>query len=248
MRKSIRCLFLLFILSCGIISLVLANCVKASVDYYEISKTSVPEFTVKLADNSYDVPTSYSIDPFTGENITHHGYYVENRTIEVAIKNQPFTSTNIDGNTTQLFYVVRWKGHFEDWADYDNKSGISVVGYNFDYDYYLDNYGVRVSNSDYTVKTYTLGSFGNIPANGQIDFQVKAQVGYSYAVYGDHPHIMPIGINFKVVEESNWSSTQTVTFEENAIPEFPSWTFLALFLSLPIAVLFFRNKIRELLE
>ena len=54
------------------------------------TKPSVPEFTVKLEDHSYDVLTTYSIDPYTGENVTHAGYHVENKTIEVTIKNQPF--------------------------------------------------------------------------------------------------------------------------------------------------------------
>lgn len=165
---------------------------------------SVPEFTIKIADNSYDVPTTYSIDKFTGETITYYGYHVENRTIEVTIKNQPFTSTNIDGNTTQLFYAIRWKGHFENWSDTYHISGV-------DYNYYLRNYGAQASNSDYTVRAYTLESFGNVPADGRIDFQVKAQVGYSFAYYGSHALIMPIGTNFRSVEESNWSNTQTIT-------------------------------------
>lgn len=204
---------------------------------------SVPEFAVGIVDCSYDVPTTYSIDPFTGENITHYGYHVENKTLEVTIKNQPFTSTNVDGNTTHLFYAVRWKGHFENWND--DAYGISSG----DYDYYLNNYGVKATNSEYTVKSYTLQSLGNVPTNGQIDFQVKAQVGYSYLYFGEHAHIIPIGTNFKSVEESNWSSTQTFSFEENAvIPEFPSLIILPVFLSFSITVIVFRNKIKELVE
>ena len=53
---------------------------------------SVPEFTVKFVDFSYYVPTTTSIDPYTGQNITNQGYYVENRTIELSINNQPFNS------------------------------------------------------------------------------------------------------------------------------------------------------------
>lgn len=166
---------------------------------------------------------------------------MENRTIEVTIKNQQFTSTNIDGNTTHLFYAVRWKGHFEDWT---GKYSISVVGYNADFDYYLRTYGVEASNSEYTLKSYPLGSFGSVPANGQIDFQVKAQIGYSYAYYGDHAHIMPIGINFKSVEESDWSSTQTFSFAENAvIPEFPSWIILPLFVTATLSALIIKKKL-----
>jgi hypothetical protein len=174
-------------------------------------RPSVPEFTVKLVDRSYDVPLTYtnSTDPYTGQQvtITNGGYHVENITIDVTIKNQPFTSSNIDGNTTQLFYAIRWKGHFENWADTYHISGV-------DYNYYLSNYGIPASNSEYTVKIYTMASFENVPEGGQIDFQVKAQVGYSFAYYGDHAPIMPIGTVFQSVEESVWSNTQTITLGE----------------------------------
>ena len=123
---------------------------------------------------------------------------------------------------------------------------MSVVGFNFDFDYYLENYGVEPSNSEYTVKTYTLGAFGSVPDNGQIDFQVKAQVGYSYAVFGNHVHIMPIGINFKVVEESDWSNTQTFSVAESAvIPEFPSWTILPLVLMGTAVVAVYKKKLTK---
>ena len=176
-----------------------------------ITKPSVPEFTLKLVDHSYDVPTTYSIDPYTGQNITRPGYYVENKTIDVTIKNQPFTSTNIDGNNTKLFYAIRWKGHFENWSDTYHLSGV-------DYGYYLDNYGVPASNSDYTVKTYTIGTFGGFVKGGEIDFQVKAQVGYSFLYFGEHAHIMPIGTDFQSVAESDWSNTQTFTIGESQTP------------------------------
>lgn len=57
--------------------------------FSSITKPSVPEFTVKLVDSSYDVPTTYSIDPYTGQNVTHAGSHVESRTLDVKIKNQP---------------------------------------------------------------------------------------------------------------------------------------------------------------
>ena len=208
-----------------------------------VSIPSVPEFTVCFVDNSYDVPTTYSIDPFTGANITHLGHRVENKTIEVVIKNQPFTSAEIDGNPTRLFYVVRWKGHFADWTGYD-KPGLSVVGFNADFDYYLENYGVEASTSDYTIVSYSLESFGYVPDDGQIDFQVKTQVGYTYGYYGDHSPLLPIGINLKIVEESEWSNIQTFSFAEKAvIPEFPSWMVLPFFVVTTIAVIVCRKRL-----
>lgn len=40
------------------------------------SKPSVPEFTVKLVDNSYDVPPTQTTDPYTGTK-TIPGYHVK---------------------------------------------------------------------------------------------------------------------------------------------------------------------------
>lgn len=46
----------------------------------------VTEFTVTLLNTSYDVPTTYSVDPYTGANVTHAGYYVQNMTVELIMK------------------------------------------------------------------------------------------------------------------------------------------------------------------
>ena len=74
-------------------------------------KLLVPEFTVKLVDNSYDVPTTHSIDPYTGQNITNPGYHVENKTIEVTVKNQPFTPFYaVDSFNASFYYNIRTKG------------------------------------------------------------------------------------------------------------------------------------------
>jgi hypothetical protein len=190
-------------------------------DAQTIPKPSVPEFTVTLADHSYDIPFTITstINPYTGEqeNHTQGGYHIENKTIDVSILNQPFTSVTIDGNTTQLYYVIRWKGHYENWNDNITYSG-------FDYNYYLNLGGLKASNSEYTVKSYSLPI-----QNGKIDFQVKAQAGYTFLYYGNHAHIQPIGTDFQADAESDWSPIQTVTIGESSstntpsptIPEFP---------------------------
>ena len=78
--------------------LALSNLVMVgSVFAQSIPTPSVPEFSLRFVDASYDVPTTYTIDDYTGQNITHPGYHVENRTIEVRIKNQPFTSYESNG-------------------------------------------------------------------------------------------------------------------------------------------------------
>ena len=87
------------------------------------SKPSVPEFTLKLVDNSYDEPPipsttpTYTIDPYSGKQTiltpgssAIPGYHVENKTIELWIKNQPYSA--------DVYYDVRTKGHFgENWTD-----------------------------------------------------------------------------------------------------------------------------------
>ena len=82
------------------------------------SKPSVPEFTLKYVDNSYKVPPEYSIDPFTGKTVrTKAGYTFKNEFIEVWIKNPATTSLDDETSSSHdLYYNVRFKGHFEDWS------------------------------------------------------------------------------------------------------------------------------------
>ena len=80
--------------------------------FSDIPKPSVPEFTVELVDKSYDVPTSYSTDPYTGENVTHLGYHVEQWSIEIAIENQPFEPYFSEGFMVNFYYNIRTKGHY----------------------------------------------------------------------------------------------------------------------------------------
>ena len=72
----------------------------------EVSAPSVPEFTVKYLDNSYDVPPTYEINQFTGNQIVKSdGYHVDKRTIEFTIKNQDFPPyQDSDGNNIILYY------------------------------------------------------------------------------------------------------------------------------------------------
>jgi hypothetical protein len=178
-----------------------------------ITKPSVPEFTVKFVDHSYDVPPTYGIDPYTGKNVmTQAGYHVQDETIEVAIKNQPFTSyKDANGNFISLYYSVRMKGHFGDSWTYPD------YGY-----YYVEgkevNYVEANMSSDFTVITYGLvGDNGttdylclDISAGGQADFQVQAFIGYdnrttSMTALGESHRDVFTG------ETSDWSNTQTLT-------------------------------------
>jgi hypothetical protein len=185
-----------------------------------IPRPSVPEFTLKLVDNSYDVPPTYGIDQYTGNNVmTQSGYHVQEKTLEVKIKNQPFTSyKDENGNSIQLYYSIRVKGHFGDSWTYPN------YGY-----YYVEgneqaNYVSADSGSEYTIITYGLvGNNGttrllnlDISTGGQADFQVQAFIGYNTRT----TYMTGIGEGHRDVftgETSGWSSTQTITIDVDSV-------------------------------
>lgn len=164
----------------------------------QIPKPSVPEFTVNVINNSYDTPTTYSKDPYTGETIASPGRHVDSQTITVTIKNQPFTPTV--GNTTyHLCYNIHMKGHFEEtWQERYSSSDYSL------------NYPVQ-STSKETVITF----IEDYPANAQIDIQVEAILLHDAKVfrYYNGLSMYPSGYlddGYAFDEASGWSNTQTV--------------------------------------
>ena len=169
----------------------------------QVSKPSVPEFTVQYADHSYDMPPTYTKDPYTGQShLSRPGYHVDNRTIDITIKNQHFTPyTDANGNSVQLDYNIRSKGHFDDWDSGSTR--------------YMNSF--QMSTSTYTEISINVASW-NIPAGGQIDFQVQATTSYttyssssgSSAVYGCGG-VASEPTPQTTVENSDWSGTQTVT-------------------------------------
>ena len=187
------------------------------------SKPQVPEFTLQFVDNSYDVPPTFSKDPFTGETIiTKEGYRADNRTIEVKIKNQPFTPyTDSQGNSSFLWHDIRWKGHFDDyWYTYSSRYGNHYLGAASEY----NSDGSLHAILPYSDVTYFIGTgsttnivphgfLGNVSDGGQIDFQVKAFIGYYNRVVGppdDFTHRPTESLVF-TGESSSWSRTQTIT-------------------------------------
>ena len=186
-----------------------------------IPKPSVPTFTVKYVDNSYDVPpvTTTTTDPYTGENQTvtiQDGYHVDNRTMIFNIKNQPFTSYNdSSGNYIDFYYNFRYKGHFgTEWSYYPfNPSGVSNGFYGgidfIPFTYY------PASNYEFTVTSININTL-SIPDNGQVDFQVQAQLGYitdTSSAYASR--VFGAVYNF-TGESSDWSNTQTVTIGQTS--------------------------------
>lgn len=181
-----------------------------------IPKPAVPEFTIELIDSSYDVPASSSIDPYTGQTVTHPAAHIESRTIQVSIKNQPFTPYEITENennwAVNFLYNIRIKGHFsEDWIELYRPS---------------DGYPSQNYESEYTVLSYT-GEYSStegmefetsvimtsFPPSAQVDFQVEAMIGYIH-----HVDAMPFSADVFEGETSGWSNTQTLTIGESQTP------------------------------
>jgi hypothetical protein len=94
--------------------------------------------------------------------ITKPGYRIENKTIEVTIKNQPFTPyTDSNGHKISLYYIIQFKGHYEEWSTYDDNS------YS----------GTRILQSDSAYTTYSMPS-DKYAYGSQLDFRVQAIIGY----------------------------------------------------------------------
>jgi hypothetical protein len=181
-------------------------------------KPSVPQFTVKLIDASYDIPSTTTTDPYTGKTVTHEGSHVEARKIEIRIKNEPFTPYTVQEGTSnwtaEYQYNIRWKGHFEEeWHQLfyasdgylGRDSGAETV-------FFLE--------GEYTeegLKMVRQGMYTTLPPESQIDFQVEAMIGYVHRVVegGWAPW-------YFFGEKSGWSSTQTLAISSYAIAVSPS--------------------------
>ena len=183
------------------------------------TEPSVPEFTLKLVDNSYDVPPipstapTYTIDPYSGKQTiltpgssAIPGYHVENKTIELWIENQQHSSN--------VYFNVRTKGHFgENWTELYPPYNRLTERYNFD--------GAiapfLIHNPTQSDSIYTVLSFdGNYAAGDQIDFQVKAMTGHESQYYAGYYQGSFVYNDFfesgiALDAESDWSPTQTLT-------------------------------------
>lgn len=207
----------------------------------KIVKPIVPEFSVKYMNNSYDVSANVSTDPITGKPILlKAGYRVENNSIELVIKNQPFTSYSTEnGSLVELFYNIRFKGHLEsDWHQVKE----DAIGWNnyilclplylpsSNSEYTTHYFSVRTHYLDYSEESRYRFTVGNEPilnftSGDQVDFQVMAMIGYytqfsdGMTPYGEAHHYTFTG------ENSGWSNTQTVAIGETAaITAIPSQT------------------------
>jgi hypothetical protein len=208
-----KCTFAILLL----IGALIAGSLGTSQAYVEegITKPSTPEFSVQLVSHPYDVPpkTTTTVDQYTGKetSYTQPGYRVENKTIEITIKNQPFTPYSLVTHTIHdketgelytynqtsiitLFYNINVKGHYgSEWKTVGGKAS------------YPDGPESNVQfDSEYTVISIKTEDY---PNDAVLDFRVQAAIGH-YAAYGRNAVIF--GYDF-YGQESDWSSIQQLT-------------------------------------
>jgi hypothetical protein len=194
MRKSIP---ILFVLVTGLLLFIAEPSLCTT-------QPSTPSFTIQITNHSLDIPATYSIDPFTNEKITKPENHLEWRTIDFMIKNQPFTYLNINGSSTELYYNIRYKGHFgTDW--------IPIFG--------TQSYPIQNASSQNTLISLVLDGQNasqsglhllQLPLNAQVDFQVQAMIGVINRVIKG-----PMSAPWVFTgESSDWSSTQTIAIGE----------------------------------
>jgi hypothetical protein len=198
----LRAYFIMALLLSTLATAVLFGTVSASMD--------VPEFTLKYADYSYDIPpkTTSTTDPYTNETITTTipGRHVENKTIEATINN----------NIGASYYNFRYKGRYTDkWSYYPFDPNASLP-------YFLsDSYSVpyEASNSTYTVAALPSYFFKDVSEGGEVDVQVQALFGDFRAEPFGHLFLPQPTYDFYFEgTTSDWSETQTITIGESLNP------------------------------
>lgn len=180
----------------------------------ETTTPETPEFTVQYVNHSYDIAPQSTVNPFTGETVvTQEGGHFDNWTIEVKITNQQFTAYKIEnGNFTNLYYTLRFKGDYQDkWEYYpaDPTKGKADPSSPFDY-------GVRdagfipTSASEFTVVALPTWRIGDIPEKGRVDIQVKALIGYDNKQVWGPSNYSYLSYYFEG-QSSDWTATQVLT-------------------------------------
>jgi hypothetical protein len=207
LNKSLAFTLVFLVLSSLFVLTVTSTTVQAT------SKPVVPQFTVKLVDKSRDVPSNITtvIDPYTGKEttISNPGYRVIDRSIEVTIKNQPFTSyTDANNWVHKLRYRIQFKGHFEEnWGTFPQfQSEDRIVPWASEY---------TVINSSPALQRILNG----LEAGSQLDFRVEAINGYMDTFVSANG--MPVGEMFIDDISSGWSSTQTITIPDGTVSSSP---------------------------
>jgi hypothetical protein len=206
-----------------------------------IPKPSVPEFTLKYIDYSYDVSPTYKINEYTGEKVAIGGYHVKNMTIQVSVKNNPLPSNDA---TTHLYYNVRFKGHFgKDWSETPPVETKNSSPSTFSQYVSILPYNSRLLEQSISEFTTFLFSANDYIPNSSIDFQVEAVLGHDAQAwvpadpFGGYTTHYYEAVAFD--ETSGWSNTQSITIPNNSVPPSQQLTNLALVAAILVVIVAF---------
>ncbi len=171
-------------------------------------KPTVPEFSLKYVEHPYDVPPTTTVDPYTGKTITHQGYRVENNSLEIKIRNQPYKAHLSNGSVVHLYYNVRYKGSYGN----ENDWKALYVG--------MQNWPTQ-TDGEYTILTPQTNPSTNLyfPSPSSVDFQVRALIGnvnlINGRLWGANDYYVFDGI------EGEWSNTQTLNLDNKSTTTAP---------------------------
>lgn len=137
----------------------------------------------------------------------HGGYHMDNRTIEIWIKNQPHVGT-ADGDW--LYYNMTYKGHFEEtWKRFVGDIGYTAT--DTDYTVIVFGYGANRASID------NIPQLGEFPIDTQIDIRIQALVGHYIQVQDPPSQFGSWYHNEFIGEYGDWGEVQTIS-----IPNKPS--------------------------
>ena len=220
-RKGIS-LLLVVILAVSSLSIV------ESAYAQSIPKPSAPVINVQFVNHSYYVPpkTTTSTNPYTGEQVvtTSEGYYIQNDTFAITLMGQPFANyIEVNGHGLSLYFVVGSKGHYaSQWQNLSSHYAVPVQGFLGGYSEWLlsgDNATYHSDDNGYSIAGFD-GVIGG-QYGGQVDFRACAVIGYALTLQKTpNPNPFdarnPYYTEFVIVQESDWSDTQTITIGETS--------------------------------
>ena len=149
--------------------------------------------------------------------VDQQGYRVNNSTIQIIIKNQPFIDS-YKGTNYYLHYNIRYKGHFsKQWTTSYTVANYTMQNINPKNWVTPPPQLIADKNSDYTITAYNTADY---PANSTLDFQVMAytmhdgQIRVFYDQY-DFKGFMIQG--YVLDDQSDWSPTQTINLADGSV-------------------------------
>jgi hypothetical protein len=157
----------------------------------QTQKPTAPQFTIKDSDYSHTVQSTYGIDPYTGKSkIVSDSYRMADRQVQFTIPNQQYNRIDSNGNHIQLYYYIRYKGHYgSTWSDNTDYEDDVAEVFRLPKNAFREELLIPANYSAYTNVVVHDPSFSAseeereglyyayLPEEGDVDFQVKALIG-----------------------------------------------------------------------